>query len=100
MVALIGRSLRALPRAASDFEFLYFEIFSKKVGHHQIPQKLYQSIRLVELSKNMYILWGFEMVEKKVKKFLSIKREKLKVSCRQGKGPLKTTYKVDHHQMP
>ena len=36
MVALIGRSQRALPRAATDFEFLYLEEFSKKVDHHQI----------------------------------------------------------------
>ena len=30
MVALIGRSQRALPRAATDFDFLYLENFSKK----------------------------------------------------------------------
>ena len=29
MVALMHRSQRALPRAAVDFDFLYFEIFSK-----------------------------------------------------------------------
>ena len=63
MVALIGRSQRALPRAATDFEFLYLEEFSKKVDHHQIASKLYHSIRLVELSKNMYNLWGLARVD-------------------------------------
>ena len=37
MVDLSVNLLRALPRAATHFDFLYLEIFSKKVDHRQMP---------------------------------------------------------------
>ena len=63
MVALIGRSLRALPRAASDFEFLYLEIFSKKIDHLKTQQTIYIWNQLTKTSRLVVLLVCFEMVD-------------------------------------